>query len=73
MMTALTIDQVLALRKDLQERFGVYVHMHDACGAQSFSVEPDEMTDALREYLQQYFSGMGMTVQISDDGYFAVR
>lgn len=71
-MSALSLDEVLALRKDVQDQFGVYVHLHDACGSQSFSVEPSEMTDALRQYLEKYFSDRGQSVRISDDGYFAV-
>lgn len=72
-MSALTIDQVLALKKAVQDKLGVYVHMHDTCGAQTFSVEKSAMTPELRSFLETYFQKLGSTVQISDDGYFSVK
>lgn len=70
---ALNIDEVLALRKAVQDQFGVYVHMHDACGAQSFSIGEGEMTPELRRFLEGYFAKRRETVAISGDGSFAVR
>lgn len=72
-MSALSIDEVLALRKAVQDKFGVYVHLHDACGAQSFSVDKNEMTEELRHFLESYFDDRGRSVVIGDDGFFSVR
>lgn len=71
-MTALSLDEVIEMRDLVQERFGVRVHMHDACGGQSFSVAPQDMTPELRSYLAGYFDACGLKVSIGDDGYFSV-
>lgn len=70
---ALSLDEVLRLRKGVQEQFGAYVHLHDACGAQTLSVEPDEMTPELRAYLEKFFQNQGAEVVFGGEGYFSVR
>lgn len=69
----LNLDEVMELKKEIAERFGVEVHMHDTCGAQTFSVDPDKMTPELENYIIGYFDGQNMQADIAKDGYFSVR
>lgn len=67
----LTLDDVLDLKEYVQERFGVDVHYHDACGGQSFEVA--NMTPDLKNYLTGYFDGQHLHASFSDtDGFFSV-
>lgn len=64
----LNFDEVIEFKQAVQSKFGVDVHFHDACGAQSFSVAPDTLTPELRDYLSSYFEERKATAHIADDG-----
>lgn len=65
-MKTITIHQVVELNQQLQEKnLPFKIHMRDACGAQSFSVEPTgegwkaDREEAMRESIQTYFREIG--------------
>lgn len=49
----LSLDEMIALKAALKEACGVTLHVHDACGGQSFTLESadDEVRTALAAYL----------------------
>lgn len=61
----LTIENILELKKELNERFGIYLHMHDACGAQYFSFD-SAVDDDVADYVSNYASKHKCTVIFSD-------
>ena len=60
-------SEVLKIKKLLDEKFGVYLHFHDACGGQYFSFDstPDK---SIIDYLSKYFSELGGRLNTSDNG-----
>lgn len=72
-MAVLNLDEVLELKADLKERFGVHLHMHDVCGGQSFSIDLPELSEEVKQYLEEYFSRRGQSISISEYGYFSVK
>lgn len=71
-MAVLTLEDIIDLKKQVKEHFGVEVHAHDACGGQSFDVA--EMTPALKKFLTGYLKTKGLTPTFSDmDGQFVVN
>ena len=40
-------SQVLEFKRILDEKFGVYLHFHDACGGQYFSFDEAEKDEVL--------------------------
>lgn len=70
-MAVLTLDDIIQLKKQVQERFHETLHTHDTCGGQSFSVR--ELTPELRSFLTDYFRQKGLKPTFSDtDGQFVV-
>jgi ribosomal protein L7/L12 len=63
---ALTIAEVSALQKETEEKFGVKVHLHDACGGQAFSLERG--SEEIKEFIFSYFSERKEKVVFSKDG-----
>ena len=51
-------SQVLEFKRILDEKFGVYLHFHDACGGQYFSFD---------EFLTSYFANIGGKINIADN------
>lgn len=51
---ALNIDEILELKKYLEGKKAVAIHLHDACGGQYFTLDkPDEnTTDLIKDYLK---------------------
>ena len=62
----LSLQEVIALKQELSERFGVILHLHDACGSQSFSFDEPIGEDAWG-YLEMKLSALGGTAQLSKD------
>lgn len=52
---SLNIDEVLGLKKYLENKNAVKMHLHDACGGQYFTLEkPDKATmDLIKLYLKE--------------------
>lgn len=57
---------VLKLKAACAEHYPDHVHFHDGCGGQYFSL--DERNDSLREFICDYFSGMGFRADFMGDG-----
>ena len=51
-------SQVLEFKRILDEKFGVYLHFHDACGGQYFSFDEAEK-DEVYQFLTSYFANIG--------------
>jgi len=62
----LNLSQITELKQQLSEQFGVYLHLHDTCGAQYFSFDAPvsmEVQDYIIEFVHQY----GALAQFSED------
>ena len=59
-------DFVLELKKAVQDNFGVYLHFHDSCGGQSFSIEED--SEELRGFITDFFAARGINIKFTVDG-----
>ena len=59
-------SDVLQLKDAVNRQFGLYLHFHDACGAQFFSF--DEAVDpSVKDFIIDYFSDKNCTVEFNDD------
>ena len=73
------IGDVIAVNQMLERRgSALRVHMHDACGGQSFSLRADDGTsadEASRQAVGEFFSARGHAVEFSAGGsdFWAVR
>ena len=65
-MKSLTFDQVLVLKKAVQEKFGVNVHFHDYCSSQAFSL--DEPNKEIQAFIEQYFEQKQIRAVFNDAG-----
>ena len=54
-------SQVLEFKRILDEKFGAYLHFHDACGGQYFSF------DEVYRFLTSYFANIGGKINIADN------
>ena len=63
----LDISRISELKKQLSDKFGVHLHMHDACGAQSFSFD-SPADDEVRAFAAEYISEQGGKAVFSPDG-----
>lgn len=61
-----TYDAVLQMKQAVKEAGLPYVHFHDGCGGQYFSL--DEANQALRAFLVQYYDAQGVEAVFSEDG-----
>lgn len=66
-MQVLPMQEILKL-KDLVHEHGYVLHLHDACGGQSFTLEPnDENPDKqVYEEIEKFFQSHGMTAHFYD-------
>ncbi len=62
----LSLQEVIALKQELSERFGVILHLHGVCGSQSFSFDESIGEDAWG-YLEIKLSALGGSAQLSQD------
>lgn len=68
----LSFDFVKELKKALQENFSVYLHFHDGCGGQSFSLE--QTSDDIKSFIHDYLKKHNLTAVFADDNlWFTVR
>lgn len=61
----LSFDLVIELKNALKENFSVYLHMHDTCGGQSFSL--DQTSDDVVSFIQDYFKKQNLTAVFRED------
>ena len=68
-MKALNLDQVITLRRLLEEAGAGTIHMHDACGAQYFSLEG--ATSDTASIIENFVAGQKLKVSfnITGDGF----
>lgn len=79
-MKALTIQDVLDARAAIADRdLQCTLHLHDACGRQTLSLEvaenaPQETLQQTKELLVKHFADRGVTIEfnINDDTLFYV-
>ena len=60
-----SFDQVLVFKKDIMDRFGLYLHFHDGCGGQYFNF--DEPAWERAGAIIAYFAEKGFTAAFSED------
>jgi hypothetical protein len=63
----LTIQQITELKGALSERFGVYLHVSDACGGQMFWFE-EKPSEEVFEFVSQFLSKLGGKTDFTEDG-----
>ena len=51
-MTTIDFSNVIKIKNAVNEKFGEYVHFHDACGGQYFSLETD--SDDIRDFIKDF-------------------
>ncbi len=66
MSEILDFTEVLELKKVVQEKYNIYVHFHDACGGQYFSME--ETKDGVQQFIKEFFSVKKLLPVFTDDG-----
>ena len=66
MSEILDFTEVLELKKVVQEKYNIYVHFHDACGGQYFSME--ETKDGVQQFIKDFFSVKKLLPVFTDDG-----
>lgn len=62
----LNIDEIIELRKLINDNFGEKLHYHDACGGQYFSL--DKSNEEILDFIRVYVSKKGGNITISDNG-----
>lgn len=67
------LSKISELKAGLSEKYGVYLHLHDACGAQSFSFD-SAVGEDVKKYVTEYIEALGGAVKFfpAGDG-FTVR
>jgi FKBP-type peptidyl-prolyl cis-trans isomerase 2 len=72
--TIITFGEVIDLNHMLEEKKLYFkVHLHDACGSQSFTIEPlgncacENHYDTMREEIEKYFEEKRISVKFSTD------
>ncbi|MBR1529415.1 MAG: hypothetical protein IJ642_08960 [Oscillospiraceae bacterium] len=63
----LNLDQIINLKNQLSENFKITLHLHDACGSQSFSFDMP-VSDEIQKYISDYIQNLGGNVQFSQSG-----
>lgn len=68
-MVVINMFEIVELKKQIQENFGVKLHVHDACYMQSFSFD-NKVSDELVEFITKYFKFQKYQVIFSPDGLY---
>ena len=55
------------IQLEIEEKFGVHVHLHDQCG-HGFWFGLDEKNDEVTEYITSRLRNMGIECQVSESG-----
>ncbi|MBR1680182.1 hypothetical protein IJ707_00140 [bacterium] len=66
MSEILDYTEVLELKKAVGEKYGIYVHFHDACDGQYFNM--DETKDGVQQFIKEYFSVKNLLPVFSESG-----
>ncbi len=67
-MAVLSLSEIPKL-KELIKPYGYTIHVHDACGGQSFSLEPiyENSSNKVFEEVEKFFTSHEMTVKFFND------
>jgi hypothetical protein len=75
----LTFHDIIELNHQLEEKeLPFKIHLHDACGSQSFSIEilprdaANENVDEMKQVIEQYFINRKILVKFTDNMNFVV-
>ncbi len=69
-----TLNDISDMNHSLEDKgLSFKVHLHDACGAQSFTMEElrennDGQKDAMQQVIKEYFEGKRAKIEFSQDG-----
>ena len=66
MSETLNFTEISEFKKSVNEKYGLYVHFHDACAGQYFSF--DETKNGVQQFTKEYFSVKNLIPVFSDDG-----
>jgi hypothetical protein len=62
----ITLDDAIALKQEIKNRFATDVHFHDGCGGQYFTL--DEKNEAVVTYITDYYAKLSQKAVFSADG-----
>jgi hypothetical protein len=65
-MKSIDFDEVIALKSAVNKECGIYVHFHDYCSSQVFSL--DEPNEKAQAFIEKYFAEKGFRVVFNDEG-----
>lgn len=60
----IAIDKVIELKKEISDNFGLHLHLHDACGAQSFSFD-ESVNKSVQNFISEFCRQYGGEVHFS--------
>lgn len=66
------LSEVIALKKEILEKYDVQLHFHDGCGGQYFTL--DRTMPELEEHISSLFAQKGYRISFSENGKrFSIR
>lgn len=65
-MHILTFDEYITLKNLINSKFGVNLHLHDACAGQFFSLEAPDMQ--VKSFIEQYFFKQNLIAKFDKSG-----
>lgn len=68
----MSLSEVVALKKEIDERYQIKLHFHDGCGGQYFTLE--HTTADIQKYIADYLLKKNLCVSFSTDGrHFSIK
>ena len=61
-----TFDEVLLLKKEMNDKYHLYLHYHDTCGSQFFTFDEEPPQEA-SAYIEEFYAKKGAKVQFFGD------
>ncbi len=55
------------MQKEIEEKFGVHLHIHDQCGTDLW-FHMEEPNEEVREFIENYMKENNHNLKVSDDG-----
>lgn len=65
-MAIIDFSEVIKIKKAVNDKFGEYVHFHDACGGQYFNLE--NTSCEIVEFIKEFVKTLGYCAKFDDDG-----
>jgi len=66
-MTVISLFKIIELKKQIVEKFGINMHVHDASPSQFFSFD-EKVSDELKEFVKEFFKSEKVRIVFSSDG-----